>query len=220
MFILKLMHHNQCKKWLIFVCLVSIIIITIMEKTCECRKCKKFCVGFPATYRNKCKECRLLEMRTLNERERLSKLGKRELELEHRRLQKKIMNIDDYQVLDGDISQSEHSSDKDFVSETPVRKRVSSLTSSKRTKRKDRTDSEGEESKKESSGSEESEFFLSRKEREELGRQQMKRESKKSKKRKQKVVEREGKESDDSDEEKSRKEREQKMKRKRKKSRK
>ena len=127
-----------------------------MEKTYECRTCRKLSVGFPATYRNKCMEYRLLEMQTLYEKERLSKLGKRELELEHRRLQKKIMNIDNYKVLDDDISHSEHSSDKDFVPETPVRKRAASFTSLKVTKRrKEKTDSE-EESKKEGEDSEDS----------------------------------------------------------------
>ena len=155
MFILKLMHHNQCKNLLTFVRLVGIIIIT-MEKTYECRTCKKLCVGFWATYRNKCMEWRLLEMRTLYERERLSKLRKRELELEHRKLQKKIMNIDDYEVLDDDISNSENSSGKDFVPETPVRKRAASLTSLKVTKRrKEKTGSE-EESKEEGKDSENS----------------------------------------------------------------
>ena len=155
MFILKLMHHNQCKNLLTFVRLVGIIIIT-MEKTYECRTCKKLCVGFRATYRNKCMEWRLLEMRTLYERERLSKLRKRELELEHRKLQKKIMNTDDYEVLDDDISNSENSSGKDFVPETPVRKRAASLTSLKVTKRrKEKTDSE-EESKEEGKDSENS----------------------------------------------------------------
>lgn len=209
------------KNLLTFVRLVGIIIIT-MEKSYECRTCKKLCVGFPATYRNKFMEWRLLEMRTLYERGRLSKLGKRELELEHRKLQKKIMNIDNYEVLDDDISNSEHSSDKDFVPETPVRKRAASLTSLKVTKRrKEKTDSEEEskeegkdsedsvqeKSKTESSGLEESEFFFSKKELEERARKRMKRQSKKSRKRKQKESE------DSSDEEEPRKERNQKMKR-------
>ena len=66
------------------------------------------------------------------------------------------MNIEDYEVLDDDISNSEHSSDKDFVPATPVRKRAASLTSLKVTKRrKEKTGSE-EESKEEGKDSENS----------------------------------------------------------------
>ena len=92
------------------------------------------------------------------------------------------MNIDNYKVLDDDISHSEHSSDKDFVPETPVRKRAASFTSLKVTKRrKEKTDSEEEskkegedsedsvqeKSKMEGSGLEESVFFFSKNELEE-----------------------------------------------------
>ena len=99
-----------------------------MEKTYECRTCKKLTVGFPTTYRSQCLECRVLEMRNIYERERLGVLGKRELEMEHSRLQKKIRRIDVYEMCDDDISQSEKSSSTHYVAETPVKKRVASLT--------------------------------------------------------------------------------------------
>ena len=63
---------------------------------------------------------RVLEMRTIYERERIGVLGKRELEIKHRRLQKKLRKIDEYEMCDDDISQSEKSSDTDYVAETPV----------------------------------------------------------------------------------------------------
>ena len=45
------------------------------------------CTGFPpTTFCNQCMECRLLGVRNLYERERLSKLKKKELEMEHKRL--------------------------------------------------------------------------------------------------------------------------------------
>ena len=94
-----------------------------MEKTYECKTCKKLCVGFSATYRYQCMECKLLEMRNLYERERLSKLGKKELEIEHRILQKKIRKIDKYEMYDDDISQTDQCSDKDYVEPTPVKKK-------------------------------------------------------------------------------------------------
>ena len=175
-----------------------------MEKSYECRTCKKLCVGFRATYRNQCMQCRVLEMRIIYERERLGILGKRELEIEHRRLQKKLKKTDEYAMCDDDISQSEKSSDTGYVAETPVKKRVSSLTQrshKRKTQRKnrkkdqsqlsERDNSSEEQSEQESSGEEESVFFLSRKEREELAKKEMKGESEKRKMKKQKVVEHE-----------------------------
>ena len=99
-----------------------------MEKTYECRTCKKLTVGFPTTYRSQCFECRVLEMRNIYDRERLGVLGKRELEMEHSRLQKKIRRIDVYEMCDDDNSQSEKSSSTHYVPETPVKKRAASLT--------------------------------------------------------------------------------------------
>ena len=51
-------------------------------------------------------ERRLVDMQNLYERERLSKIWKKELEIEHRRLQTKIRKIDDYELCDDDISES------------------------------------------------------------------------------------------------------------------
>lgn len=99
-----------------------------MEKTYKCRTCKKLCVGFPATYRNQYIECRVLEMRNIYKRERLGVLGKREPEMEHSRLHKNIRKIDVYKMCDDDISQSQKSSDADYVQKTLVKKRVTSLT--------------------------------------------------------------------------------------------
>ena len=167
-----------------------------MEKTYECRTCKKLCVDFHATYRNQCMQCQVLRMRNIYKREKLGVLRKRELEMEHRRLQKKIRKIDEYEMCDDDISQSEKSSDEDYVEETPVKMRVSSLTQTSG-KRKDRKKNQSQfserdnDSEQENSGAEELGFFLSRKEREELAKKKIKGESKKKKKKKQKVVERE-----------------------------
>ena len=116
--------------------------------------------------------------------------------MEHRRLQKKIRKIDEYEMCDDDISQSEKSSDEDYVEETPVKMRVSSLTQTSG-KRKDRKKNQSQfserdnDSEQENSGVEELGVFLSRKEREELAKKKIKGESKKRKKKKQKVVERE-----------------------------
>ena len=103
-----------------------------MEKTYECRTCKKLCVGFTATYRNQCTQCPVLEMRNIYERERLGVFGKRELEIEHGKLQRKLRKVDEYEMCDHDISQSDETSDTDYVPETPVKKRVSSLTQASR----------------------------------------------------------------------------------------
>lgn len=59
---------------------------------------KKMCIGFPATYRNQCRECRVIEMRSIYKKDRVNKLCKKELEVEHRRLQKKLRKIDDYDL--------------------------------------------------------------------------------------------------------------------------
>ena len=37
---------------------------------------QKMCIGFPATYRNQCMECRVLEMRNIYERDRVGRFGK------------------------------------------------------------------------------------------------------------------------------------------------
>lgn len=54
------------------------------------RTMEKICTGFPVTFQSQRMECRLLDMRQTYERERLSQLGNKELEAEHRRLQRKI----------------------------------------------------------------------------------------------------------------------------------
>ena len=42
-------------------------------------------------------------MRNIYERDRIGRFGKRELEVEHRRLQKKLRKVDDYDLYDDDI---------------------------------------------------------------------------------------------------------------------
>ena len=41
-------------------------------------------------------------MRNICERDRIGRFGKRELEVEHRRLQKKLRKVDDYDLYDDD----------------------------------------------------------------------------------------------------------------------
>ena len=48
-------------------------------------------------------ECRVLEMRNIYKRDRIGRFGKRELEVEHRMLQKKLRKVDDYDLYDDDI---------------------------------------------------------------------------------------------------------------------
>ena len=48
-------------------------------------------------------ECRVLEMRNIYKRDRIGRFGKRELEVEHRRLQKKLRKVDDDDLYDDDI---------------------------------------------------------------------------------------------------------------------
>ena len=94
-----------------------------MEKTYEYKTCKIICIGYPTTYGYQCLECRVLDMENMYERERLSKLRnwKKELEIEHRRLQNKIRKIDKYEMYDDNISESDKTEDKDYVEPTPVK---------------------------------------------------------------------------------------------------
>ena len=68
-------------------------------------------------------ECRLLDMKLTYERERLSQLGKKELEAEHRRLQRKIRKPDDYELYDDDISESDESKDKYYIFKTSAKRK-------------------------------------------------------------------------------------------------
>ena len=63
------------------------------QKSYECRQCHKMTVGYPALYRNKCLECRNLEIRTMMEKERLGRLTKTELIQENKKLQAKMRNL-------------------------------------------------------------------------------------------------------------------------------
>lgn len=125
-----------------------------MEKTYDCKTFKKLCIGFPATYCNQYMECRLLDLRNLYERERLS---------EHRRLQRKIRKIDDYELCDDDISESDKSADQNYVEATPVKRKKSSLIQKlgvRTTERKERKKKQGQTSEEDHGSEEESEFFF------------------------------------------------------------
>ena len=112
-------------------------------------------------------------MRQSYERERLLQLGKKELEAEHRRLQRKIRKIDDYELYDDDISESNESKGEDYIVGTPVKRKQNSLKQSigakktaegeslkKRNKKvKKSTEMEESESEADASGEEQSVFF-------------------------------------------------------------
>ena len=56
----------------------------ITVKSYECTQCKKMTTGYPALYRNKCLECRNLEMRSMINSDFLPSL-KMELVLENKK---------------------------------------------------------------------------------------------------------------------------------------
>lgn len=101
------------------------------EKTYECVKCKKLCVGYPATNRNKCLACRNVELRTYYEGKRMQSLSKKELILENRKLEKKLLLLnkdDDYDSVSDSLSEvSDREKDQDYVPETPQRSSKRSL---------------------------------------------------------------------------------------------
>ena len=133
-----------------------------MEKTYECKTCKKFWIGFPATYYNQCMECRLVDMQNLYKRERLSKIRKKELEIEHRRLQTKIRKIDDHELCDDDISESNKYADQNYIEATSAKRKKSSLAQKlggRTTEIKERKKKQGQSSVKDHDIEEESEFF-------------------------------------------------------------
>ena len=95
----------------------------MMLRTYECITCKKMRTGYPALYRNKCLQCRNFEMRSMNEEERLSKLTKKELILEKKKIQEKIRNIKDVDIYDDDISSEDKAGDPNFVPESPQQRK-------------------------------------------------------------------------------------------------
>ena len=102
-------------------------------KTYECRECHKMTTGYPALYRNKCIECRNLEMRSLIEKERVSKLTKAELVAENKKLQEKIRNIKDADLYEDEISTDEDfDDDPTFLPQTPQNRKQKSILSSVR----------------------------------------------------------------------------------------
>ena len=152
---------------------------------------QKMCIGFPATYRNQCMECRVLEMRNIYERDRVGRFGKRELEVEHRRLQKKLRKVNVYDLYDADISESDPSNDDNYVEETPVKQKRVSLTQKMKvkkvishiegsqdkeeeTERKQMAKQKEKEKTESSEDEEESEFFLTKKERRQMAKQKEK----------------------------------------------
>ena len=84
---------------------------------------KKMSTGFAATFRNQCMEFRLLDMKQTYERKRLSQLGEKELEAEHRRLQRIIRKPDDCELYDDDISESDESKNEGYVVETSAKRK-------------------------------------------------------------------------------------------------
>ena len=152
---------------------------------------QKMCIGFPATYRNQCMECRVLEMRNIYERDRVGRFGKRELEVEHRRLQKKLRKVNVYDLYDADISESDPCNDDNYVEETPVKQKRVSLTQKMKvkkgishiegsqdkeeeTERKQMAKQKEKEKTESSEDEEESEFFLTKKERRQMAKQKEK----------------------------------------------
>ena len=69
-------------------------------------------------------------MRHTYERERLSQLENKELEAEHWRLQRKIRKIDDCELYDDNISESNESKDEDYIVGTPAKWKQNSLKQS------------------------------------------------------------------------------------------
>ena len=102
-------------------------------------------------------------MRNLYERERLSKLGKKELEIGHRRLQKKIRKIDEYELCDDDINESDKSADQNCTEATPFKRKKSSLKQKlggRTTDRKERKKKQDQSSEEGHDSEEESDVFL------------------------------------------------------------
>ena len=90
------------------------------QKSYECRQCHKMTVGYPALYRNKCLECRNLEMRTMMEKERLGRLTKTELIQENKKLLAKMRNLQDIDIYDSDISSDDSfQQDPNFIRPSP-----------------------------------------------------------------------------------------------------
>ena len=90
------------------------------QKSYECRQCHKMTVGYPALYRNKCLECRNLEMRTMMEKERLGRLTKTELIQENKKLLAKMRNLQDIDIYDSDISSDDSfQQDPNFIPPSP-----------------------------------------------------------------------------------------------------
>ena len=111
-------------------------------KTYECRECHKMTTGYPALYRNKCIECRNLEMRSLIEKERVSKLTKSELIAENKKLQEKIRNIKDVDLYEDEISTDEDfDDDPTFVPQTPQNRKQKSILSSVRDNSSEKSES-------------------------------------------------------------------------------
>ena len=56
-------------------------------------------------------------------KEKLSQLGEKELEAEHRRLQRIIRQPDDYELYDDDISESDESKNEGYIVETSAKRK-------------------------------------------------------------------------------------------------
>ena len=99
------------------------------QQTYKCRQCHKMTTGYPALYRNKCLECRNLEMRNIIEKERMGRLMKKELVQENKKLTDKMRNLQDIDLFDNDVSSDENfQEDPNFVPPLPHLKKSKSLT--------------------------------------------------------------------------------------------
>lgn len=100
-------------------------------KSYECRDCHKMTTGYPDLYRNKCFRCRNFEIQSIIEKERLSKLTKKELILENKKLQQKMQNIKDADIYEDEISTDEDfDDDPTFILKSPQNIRKKSVLGS------------------------------------------------------------------------------------------
>lgn len=93
------------------------------------------------------------------------------MDIEHRRLPRKIKKLDEYELCDDDINESNESGDKNYIESTPVKRKNFSLTQKigvKTAERKGRNKKKGQRSEEGNDSERESRFFLTKKERKQL----------------------------------------------------
>ena len=95
------------------------------------------------------------------------------MDIEHRRLPRKIKKLHEYELCDDDINESNESGDKNYIESTPVKRKIFSLTQKigvKTAERKGRNKKKGQRSEEGNDSGRESRFFLNKKERKQLGK--------------------------------------------------